>query len=56
MQFLSENPESSFSPSGVLKAVVKEENLIEAARRVLDQLRIENKRLKICIFSIPTLD
>jgi transcription-repair coupling factor (superfamily II helicase) len=46
MQFLSENSESSFSPSGVLKAVVKEENLIEAARRVLDQLRITNYELR----------
>jgi len=42
MQFLSENPESSFAPSGVLKVVTKEENLIETARQILDQLRITN--------------
>jgi len=39
MQFLSENPESSFSPSGVLKVFIKEENLIEAARRVLETIK-----------------
>ncbi len=42
MQFLSENSESSFAPSGVLKVVTKEENLIETARQVLEQLRIKN--------------
>jgi transcription-repair coupling factor (superfamily II helicase) len=41
MQLLAENPESSFAPSGVLKVATKEENLIETARRVLEQLRIE---------------
>ncbi len=39
MKFLSENPESSFAPSGVLKIVSKEENLIETARRVLEVIR-----------------
>ncbi len=42
MEFLAENPESSFAPSGVLKVSTKEENLIEAARRVLEQFRIKN--------------
>jgi transcription-repair coupling factor (superfamily II helicase) len=42
MQLLAENPESSFAPSGVLKVSTKEENLIETARRTLEQLRIEN--------------
>ena len=42
MQFLTENPESSFAPSGVLKVSTKEENLIETARQVLEQLRITN--------------
>ncbi len=41
MSFLSENPESSFSPSGILKVAVKEENLIETARRVLDTIKID---------------
>jgi transcription-repair coupling factor (superfamily II helicase) len=39
MTFLAENPESSFAPSGVLKVIVKEENLIETARRVLEGIR-----------------
>jgi transcription-repair coupling factor (superfamily II helicase) len=42
MQLLAENAESSFAPSGVLKVSTKEENLIETARRTLEQLRIEN--------------
>ena len=42
MQLLSENPESSFAPSGVLKVSTKEENLIETARQILEQLRIKN--------------
>ena len=39
MRFLSESPESSFSPSGILKVTVKEKNLIEKARQVLDTIR-----------------
>jgi transcription-repair coupling factor (superfamily II helicase) len=42
MQLLAENPESSFAPSGVLKVSTKEENLIETARRTLENLRIAN--------------
>ncbi|MBA4184913.1 MAG: transcription-repair coupling factor, partial [Acidobacteria bacterium] len=38
MRFLSENPESSFAPSGVLKVVTKEENLIETARITLQKI------------------
>ncbi len=38
MKFLSENSQSSFAPSGVLKIAVKEENLIETARRVLEEI------------------
>ncbi len=36
MRFLSENEGASFSPSGVLKVLTTEENLIEAAREVLE--------------------
>jgi transcription-repair coupling factor (superfamily II helicase) len=39
MQFLSENPESSFTPNGALKVVTKEENLIDAARHVLEKIK-----------------
>jgi hypothetical protein len=42
MRFLAENPESSFAPSGVLKVSTKEENLIETARRTLEELRTKN--------------
>jgi transcription-repair coupling factor (superfamily II helicase) len=38
MRFLSENPESSFAPSGVLKVMTKEENLIETARITLQKI------------------
>ncbi len=41
MRFLSDNPESSFAPSGVLKVATKEENLIETARITLQ--KISNK-------------
>jgi len=41
MRFLSENPEASFAPSGVLKVPVKEENLIEAARHVLETIKTD---------------
>ena len=40
MQFVSENEGSNFSPSGVLKIVTKEENLIDAARLVLEKICI----------------
>ncbi len=39
MRFLAENPASSFAPSGVLKVVTQEENLIEAARGVLETIK-----------------
>ncbi|MGI8787866.1 MAG: transcription-repair coupling factor [Pyrinomonadaceae bacterium] len=39
LEFLSANPESTFAPSGVLKIAAKEENLIEAARRVLETIK-----------------
>jgi len=38
MQFLSENSESTFAPSGVLKVAVKAENLIETARGILEKI------------------
>jgi transcription-repair coupling factor (superfamily II helicase) len=42
MQFLAENSESSFAPSGVLKISTKDENLIEIAWQTLERLRITN--------------
>ncbi|MCY7345655.1 MAG: transcription-repair coupling factor [Pyrinomonadaceae bacterium] len=39
MRFLSENSESSFSPNGILKVALKDGNLIETARRVLEEIR-----------------
>ena len=39
MQFLSENPNSSFAPSGVVKVATNAENLIDAAREVLEIIR-----------------
>ncbi len=41
MQFLAKNSELSFAPSGVLKIVTKEENLIEAARGVLETIKTD---------------
>ena len=38
MQLLSENEGASFSPGGVLKVATMEENLIEAARKVLETI------------------
>ncbi len=38
MRFLSETEGASFSPSGVLKVLITEENLIEAARKVLETI------------------
>ncbi len=40
MEFLAENEGSKFSPSGILQVVVKVENLIETARKTLENLRI----------------
>ncbi|MBA2606740.1 MAG: transcription-repair coupling factor [Acidobacteria bacterium] len=40
--FLAGNEGASFSPSGILKVSTKEENLIEKARQILEQLRIKN--------------
>jgi transcription-repair coupling factor (superfamily II helicase) len=40
--FLASNPSANFSPSGVLKISTSEENLIEKARQVLEELRITN--------------
>ena len=39
MSFLAENEGSKFSPSGILQVVVKVENLIETARKILEDLR-----------------
>ena len=39
MEFLSSNKDSVFSPSGILKVVIKEENLVETARKILETLR-----------------
>ena len=39
MEFLAENESSKFSPSGILQIVVKVENLIETARKILEELR-----------------
>jgi transcription-repair coupling factor (superfamily II helicase) len=41
-EFLAKNEGATFSPTGVLKVPAKEENLIEKARQVLEELRIEN--------------
>ena len=40
MEFLSKNPTANFSPNGVLRVEVKVENLIEAARLVLEEIRV----------------
>ncbi len=39
MNFLAENEGSKFSPSGILQIVVKVENLIEKAHKILEELR-----------------
>ncbi len=41
MRFLSENSESSFSPNGILKVALKNGNLIETARRVLETIKTD---------------
>ncbi|MDQ6788850.1 MAG: transcription-repair coupling factor, partial [Acidobacteriota bacterium] len=42
MRFLSENEAASFSPSGILKIITDEKNLIEAARKVLDGVKVSD--------------
>ena len=42
MEFVSKTENTNFSPSGILRVEIKAENLIEAAREILDQLRITN--------------
>jgi transcription-repair coupling factor (superfamily II helicase) len=39
MDFLAKNEGSTFSPNGILRVLTDEENLIEAARRVLEEIR-----------------
>ncbi len=39
MEFLSKNETANFSPNGILRVEVKIENLIEAARTVLEEIR-----------------
>ncbi|MEP7038985.1 MAG: transcription-repair coupling factor, partial [Acidobacteriota bacterium] len=46
MEFLAENEGSKFSPSGILQIVVKIENLIETARKILEELRSERIKAK----------
>ena len=41
MRFLSENSESSFSPNGILKVALKNGNLIETARHVLETIKTD---------------
>jgi transcription-repair coupling factor (superfamily II helicase) len=38
MQFLSENEDSTFSPSGILRVPVKARDVLESARRILEQI------------------
>ena len=40
MEFINTNEGSSFSPNGILRVQVKVENIIEAARKVLETIRI----------------
>ncbi len=40
MNFLAENEGSKFSPSGILQVIVRVENIIETARKTLEDLRI----------------
>ena len=39
MEFLSKNATANFSPNGILRVEVKVENLIEAARKVLEEIQ-----------------
>ncbi len=47
MEFLAENEGSKFSPSGILQIVVKVENLIETARKILEELYSERMKAKV---------
>jgi len=40
MGFLSENEGSAFSPNGILRVAADEKNLIEAARKVLEEIKV----------------
>ena len=40
MQFLTESEGSTFSPKGILRVITKEENLIETARKILEEIRV----------------
>ncbi len=39
MEFLTENESSNFSPSGILRVIIETENLVETARKILEELR-----------------
>lgn len=39
MDFLNKNEGSNFSPNGILRVVIEAENLIETARKVLEEIR-----------------
>ncbi|HEX8735058.1 MAG TPA: transcription-repair coupling factor [Pyrinomonadaceae bacterium] len=39
MDFLSKNEGSTFSPNGILRVVTGEENIVEAARKVLEEIQ-----------------
>ncbi|MGI8555248.1 MAG: transcription-repair coupling factor [Pyrinomonadaceae bacterium] len=45
MDFLSQNEAANFSPNGILRVVTDAENLIETAREILNQLRINDYEL-----------
>jgi transcription-repair coupling factor (superfamily II helicase) len=40
MEFLSKNETAAFSPNGILRVEIKTENLIEAARLILEEIKI----------------
>ncbi|MBA2493544.1 MAG: transcription-repair coupling factor, partial [Acidobacteria bacterium] len=42
MDFLAANEGSLFSPSGILKVILERKNPIEAVRKVLEEIRVEN--------------
>jgi len=39
MEFLSQNEGSTFSPNGVLRVITDEENLVETARKILEEIQ-----------------
>jgi transcription-repair coupling factor (superfamily II helicase) len=41
MEFISTNEGSNFSPNGILRVLVKTENIIETARKVLETIKSE---------------